>query len=97
MSSQAYIYVGIWLVGAIFGAGVSWGMVKATARQLRKEVGDQHTQLNGVGAKVRALENEVRDKYTTTCLAVMATANALEDGGVSLHIGEILNDPARGK
>lgn len=93
MTLQFYAYVGFWMMGVVFGAGGGWFAL----RQARKDIRELRVQLNGVGAKERALENEVREKYTTACIAMMTVANSVEDREVSMHVGEILNDPARGK
>lgn len=97
VNAHDYIYVAIWIIGVVFGAGVAWGAATVQNRRTRKDLNGVGSKLNGIGEKLAALERDVRDRYTTQTIAVMAVASSAEDRELTMHVGEILNDPARGK
>jgi hypothetical protein len=60
-----------WLIGVIFGAGGAWTML----RQVRRDVAQLQTEkasakdLNGIGAKVRTIEDKAADRYLAVVIA----------------------------
>lgn len=97
MTPQTYVTIAIWITGVIFGAGVAWGAATVQSRRTRKDLNGVSGKMNGIVDKLNALERDARDRYTTQTIAVMAVASAVEDRELTTHVGEIMNDPARGK
>lgn len=97
MTLQTYIYLGIWLITGIFSAGVGWGAATVQNRRTRKDLNGVGSKMNGLADKLAALDRDGRDRYMTQTVALMVVANAVEDRELSAHVGEILNDPSRGK
>jgi hypothetical protein len=54
------------LLGALFGAGVAWGLLKAEARSVRKD-------LNGLGTRVRDFEARTTRRQANLAAAVLAS------------------------
>ena len=97
MTLQTFVYIGIWLIAIIFSAGVGWGAATVQNRRTRKDVNGLGMKMNGVVDKINAIERDARDRYLTQTVAIMSVANAAEDKTLTVHVGDILNDPARGK
>lgn len=54
------------LLGALFGAGVVWGLLKAEARSVRKD-------LNGLGTKERDFEARTTRRQANVAAALLAS------------------------
>jgi hypothetical protein len=54
------------LLGALFGAGVAWGLLKGEAQSLRKD-------LNGLGSKERDFETRTNRHRANVVAALLAS------------------------
>jgi hypothetical protein len=54
------------LLGALFGAGVAWGLLKGEAQSLRKD-------LNGLGTKERDFEARTNRRQANVVAALLAS------------------------
>jgi hypothetical protein len=60
---SAGIAIGIYLIGTVFAAG----RAISRAESLKKDV-------NGVGARIKALEKEASDRHNRMCMSLLAIA-----------------------
>lgn len=78
--------VGPWVLGLIFQAGILYAVIIAMRRDL-----------NGVGAKVRSIQEAAEQRYLTTVIAILIEGVAKENREVYLVKAKMFVESARGR